>query len=148
MPITILVADVHIFVYVFIHLARVAWHGYGSDDVSNSFPVHHSFDCPFDISFLSSISQLSLFLWDECALGAEDSGDTTWLHTVAMACITSLLLLHMQLPLLTSWSSSPLSRTALRLKKWLSLASAFWASTISFTARRGISSSSLRFATT
>jgi hypothetical protein len=49
--------------------------------------------------------------------------------------ITSLPLLHVQLLFSISWSSIPLSRTALRLKKWLNVVSACWASTISFTVK-------------
>ncbi len=97
-------------------------------------------------SYLSSILQLSLSLWDGYAQGAEDSGDT------AQLCkgfgIASRPLWHMQLLFSISWSSSPLSRTALLLKKCLSLLSAFCASTISFTVRGYILSSSLQFAKT
>ena len=38
-------------------------------------------------SFLSSMSQLSLSLQDRYVRGAEDSGDTTWLHTIVMASV-------------------------------------------------------------
>ncbi len=79
--------------------------------------------------------------WREC-----------WYHMAACRCkgfgITSQPLLHMQLLFSIIWSSSHLSRTALLLNRCFSIVSAFYASTISFTVRGYISSSSLRFAET
>ncbi len=61
---------------------------------------------------------------------------------------TSFPSCHMQLSFSPSWSSSPLLRTALLLKKCLRIRSAYWASTISFTVKGNISSSLLGFANT
>ena len=113
--------------------ASLAWLGYGSDSVSHSFSVYCSFHCLLKTG-MPGVLEI-VVIPHRCMP----------FHGFS---IISLPILHMQLLFSTSWSSSPLSRTALCLKNYLSVVSAFWASTISFTVKGCISSSSLRFANT
>ena len=117
----------------FIHLARFAWLCYGSDSFFHSFPVY----CRFH------------FLLETCMPGVLEivvipfrCTPLQWLWYYKPTCIVYTTSFS------RSWSSSPLSRTALRFKNCLSVMSAFWASTISFTVKGFISSFSLRFANT
>ncbi len=117
----------------FIYLARLAWLCFGLDGVSHTFPVYCSFHCLFETGMPRALKIVVIPHNCTTLQGLWYSSHPLW---------------HMQLSFSISWSSSPLSRTALLLKKCLSLVSAFCFSAISFTVRGYISSSSLRFAKT
>jgi len=103
-----------------------------------------SFWIGWSLPFLSSISQIPSSLWD--------AGMPRVLKIVVMPhnCATCKgwrpSLWHMQLLFSIRRSSSPLSTTTLLLKYCFRVLSAFRASTIYFTVRGYVSSSSLQFA--
>jgi len=114
------------FVYI-IHLASLAWLCFESDGLFHSFPVY----CRFYRLFETGMPRVlkTVVIPHKCA--------------TCQGCRPSLW--HMQLSFSIRRSSSPLSSTALLLKYCFRVLSAFWASTIYFTVRGYISSSSLRF---